>query len=278
MEFPDVRPIVVASHPRSGTHLLMDTLRRQFEACRSWKWTGERLDRLYCNIDELPGDGLLDESTARRILQRTQRPLVKTHAWPGYQEAFLDTHFGGLDREWVDWLDETATTFYVYRDGRDVLCSYQLFRQGYDPSARCSIGEFLRQTEDGMNRVQRWAEHVGAWQERSDVHFIQFEALLDDPVPVLQSIGELIGERPRRKEPFLPQPFQSIWESRRARLFSMRPESTAIINGERQDWETEFSGEDRAFFHRQAGELLIELGYEESGDWGKRIDETSSTL
>jgi len=81
MNFPDVRPIIVASHPRSGTHLLIDTLRRQFAKCRSWKWPGERLDRLYCNIDELNGTReLLHEKKAVDILRRVERPIVKTHS------------------------------------------------------------------------------------------------------------------------------------------------------------------------------------------------------
>jgi hypothetical protein len=47
----------------------------------------------------------------------------------------------------------------------------------------------------------------------------------------------------------------------------MRPESTAIINGGRQDWHECFTPEDRAFFHREAGDLLVELGYESSDAW-----------
>lgn len=262
----EARPIVVASHPRSGTHLLIDTLRRQFDACRSWKWPGERLDRLYCNVDELPGDGLLEEATARRILQRTERPLVKTHSWPGYQRAFLGSHDGGLDAAWVDGLDEHATVFYVYRDGRDVLCSYQLFRQGFDPDAGGSIGAFLRGTEDGTNRVRRWAEHVQAWRARSDVHLVQFETLLNNPESVIRRIGTVIEEEPALAQPLLPEPFSSIWDSRRARLFGIRPESTAIINGESRDWEEHFTPQDRTFFHEQAGDLLIDLGYESSPD------------
>lgn len=267
MNFPDVRPIVVASHPRSGTHLLIDTLRRQFEACRSWKWPGERLDRLYCNIDELPGDGLLDDTTARRILQRTERPLVKTHSWPGYQASVLAPEREGVDRAWTDWLDANATIFYVYRDGRDVLCSYQLFRQSFDRDARGSIGDFLRGTEDGTNRVRRWADHVQAWREQPDVHCIQFETLLHDSASVIQRLANIIDETPREMHPLLPEPFSSIWDSRRARLFGVRPESTAIINGASQDWEVLFTADDRAFFHEQAGDLLIDLGYESSADW-----------
>jgi hypothetical protein len=269
VNFPDVRPIVVASHPRSGTHLLIDTLRRQFEACQSWKWPGERLDRLYCNIDELPGDGLLNEKTARSILQRTERPIVKTHSWPGYQRGFLDSHPGGLSDGWVEWLDENATTFYVYRDGRDVLASYQLFRQSFDPDARCSIGQFLRQRVEEVNRVRRWANHVRAWCKPSNVHLVCFEELLSDPRSVLSRIGNAVNEKPLLREPFLPGPLRSIWESRWARLFSMRPESTAIINGESQDWETCFTTEDRIYFQREAGDLLAELGYEPSKAWTK---------
>jgi hypothetical protein len=273
---PDVHPIVVASHPRSGTHLVLDTLRRQFEACRSWKWPGERLDRLYCNIDELPGDGLLDGATARRILRRTERPLVKTHAWPGYQDGFLDAHRGGLDERWVDWLDDRATVVYVYRDGRDVLCSYQLFRRSFDPEVRGPVGDFLRGTEDGTNRVCRWAEHVRAWRDRPDVHLVQFEALIDEPAPVIQNLGEVIGEDPAGRRPLLPEPFSSIWSSRRARLFSTRPESTAIINEAKKNWEEAFTAADRAFFQKEAGDLLVDLGYESSDRWVDASDSAAS--
>jgi hypothetical protein len=271
--FPDVSPVVVASHPRSGTHLLIDTLRRQFDACCSWKWPGERLDRLYCNIDELPGDGLLDDTTARRILRRTERPLVKTHSWPGYQHSFLGSHEGELDEEWVDWLYENATIFYVYRDGRDVLCSYQLFRQSFDSDAHGSIGAFLRGTEDETIRVKRWADHVRTWLGHPGVHPVRFESLLNDPELVIRRIGTALGEKPRLTQPLLPKPFSSIWDSRRARLLGVRPESTAIINEGGQDWEKCFAAEDCAFFHEHAGDLLVDLGYVSSESW---ISETAS--
>ncbi len=47
------RPIEVASHMRSGTHLMIDLLRRQFADCGSWKWPGERNDMLYLPLDAL---------------------------------------------------------------------------------------------------------------------------------------------------------------------------------------------------------------------------------
>jgi len=268
VKLPDVQPVIVASHPRSGTHLLMDLLRRQFGACRSWKWPGERLDRLYCTLDELGAErGRLDTRTARRILSRTRRPIVKTHAWPGLQDTFLAPHHDGIDPAWIEWLDQNGTVLYVHRDGRDVLCSYQLFRQKFDSDADGSVGAFLRQKENGENRVRRWAAHVRAWRAGSGVYSIQFERLLDQPKVVIRTLGEVLGLEPTWTEPILPPPFHSIWESRWARLARMRPESTAIINGERQDWRERLTAEDRAFFHEHAGDLLIELGYEASDAW-----------
>src|SRR4051794_28399866 len=53
LEAHAVRPIVVVSHPRSGTHLMMDALRLNFRECRAWKRPGEPLERLYLNLDSL---------------------------------------------------------------------------------------------------------------------------------------------------------------------------------------------------------------------------------
>lgn len=48
-------PLVVATHMRSGTHLTMDLVRRQFPAFRSWKLPGEANDMLYLALDVLSG-------------------------------------------------------------------------------------------------------------------------------------------------------------------------------------------------------------------------------
>ena len=266
----EAAPVVVASHPRSGTHLLIDLLRHQFEACRSWKWWGERLDRLYCSIDELNAErGRLNEPTAKRILRRTERPLVKTHAWPGYQEVFLEQHHDGLAPQWERWLRERATPLYVYRDGRDVMCSYQIFRRAFDPGSQGSVGAFMRGHDAGraVNRVRQWRAHVQQWRAVEGAHAICFEHILERPEKTIQRIGALLDLDPDWRTPLLPERFSSIWHSRKARLFESRPESTAIIGEKSNDWTEQFASTDRAFFHDEAGDLLIELGYESSDEW-----------
>ena len=134
------RPIVVASFPRSGTHLMIDLLRRQFDA-GGWKLPGEGNDATYLSLERLlPTDRRhMNQVKAIRRLRRSCRPILKTHAMAG-----LAAWQGDL-APWREWLRERADFVYCYRDGRDVMCSMHLWRKGFDSSARVSLSNFIRQ-------------------------------------------------------------------------------------------------------------------------------------
>src|SRR3954451_10415909 len=119
------RPIVVASHPRSGTHLLIDSLRLNFRECRSWKRLGENLHRLYLNLDELDG---LEPDEAVELASRCKQPVLKTHALGDFSAACLKPGPCPCDPELVAWLRANAASFlYVYRDPREVMKSLHAF-------------------------------------------------------------------------------------------------------------------------------------------------------
>ncbi|MEM9446955.1 MAG: sulfotransferase domain-containing protein [Cyanobacteria bacterium P01_E01_bin.6] len=259
-------PVLVASHPRSGTHLTIDTLRKQFLACASWKYPGEPLDRLY-----VPLEGLIAKrkgiplQTAITILGRSPRPLIKTHAYPAL--AHLTSEHGGLQ----EWIHQKAHKIYVVRDGRSVLCSLHVFMQSFSPETRCSLSEFLQQQVNGKSRVRAWAEHVKAWADLPDIYVLKFEDLIKKPRQTIASLAESLELMPRYVEPLLPQSPQNIWQGRWARLTQWQPESSAIIgyyNGQKtQQWQEAFKESDRVFFHQEAGDLLLKLGYLTDDTW-----------
>ena len=267
------RPIIVASHPRSGTHLVIDLFRRQFRECRSWKLPGERLDRLYLSVEALfvPGSrSPISEAVAVKVLRRVRRPLVKTHlALPELQGA-PKTSPGRIGQYWLDWFDRNGRVVYVYRDGRDVMCSFHFFSMVH-PRARCPLAEFIRQDDCGVSRVKAWARGVRRWMREPGVLAVRCEDIHRDPRSVVQRFARELELSPRYREPLLPRQLGSVWESRAHRVFGIRPASSAIISrfkGHRlQRWRDVFTVEDRAFFHGEAGELLIDLGYEESAGW-----------
>lgn len=130
------KPIVIASHRRSGTHLAIDLFRRQFRECRSWKFPGEPNDRLYVNLNAVL-DRKVPVSVACKILRRTAKPLLKTHRMPSSNNSDTPQSFTQTE---LSRLFENTDIIYVYRDGRDVMTSYHQYRKGFDPEALYSRG------------------------------------------------------------------------------------------------------------------------------------------
>ena len=254
------RPILVASHPRSGTHLTIDFLRRQFSPCSSWKHWGESLDNLY-----LPLEAIADQEKgisipkSLDILSRAKRPIIKTHSDPQLSHLTIDYSEIQL------WIKHQSDRIYLIRDGRDVLCSLHLFMQSFQPETRCPLSIFIRQKINQYNRVRIWANHIKAWLNEPNVIFLKFEDLIQDPELVIHLLSERLNLHPQYVYPLLPKSPRNIWESRWNRLIKKRPESTAIIGyykGQKTlDWKKHFTTEDLDFFNKEAGDLLNQLGY-----------------
>ncbi len=269
------RPIIIATHARSGTHLTIDLFRRQFRACQTWKLPGYRLTTLYLPLEQLmPGSPRpLSDRAAQRILSHAERPLIKTHyPWGFGQWCEQYAHHPRLG-DWVSFLKKAASICYVYRDGRDTMCSYHLFKQRSDPSARCSLSEFLRQTDVrlGVSRSKSWAMRIKLWLQEPSIIALRFEEIVNITREQLARIGQKLELKPLYVEPLLPRPFHTVWQRWWAELTQPRPESTAHLGRHKGQkplaWREAFTLEDREFFHQEAGDMLIRLGYEQSDDW-----------
>lgn len=274
------RRLFIATHRRSGTHLTIDLLRKQFIEFRSWKRLGERADRLYLTLEHLARVGLMGVNQTKRaltidqaidILQRPRRPIVKTHSRPEFADWTEEL------RGFVDRLLDDADIIYVYRDARSVMESLHLYMQFFHEDARCPLGEFIRQEIDGVSHVQAWAEHVRQWLAVPGVIPLRFEDVIRDTRTQLARLGDVLHSEPLYVEPLLPRRLRSVWESRWLRFTSRRPEPSTILGDgynrrTKINWREALTRADREFFHEHAGEMLIRLGYEPSDDW---VDEAA---
>ena len=265
------RPIVVASHPRSGSHLCIDTLRLNFPACASRKRWLEPADRLYLDMDGFARrHPQSDPRLLVRILGGAQRPIIKTHALPDCTGFFHDDRTETM-MEFMAWLRERATWIYAYRDGRDALCSLQHFLRPPASEPPVSIAEFIRQRTRGMSRVKQWASHVQAWIDDARVYCISMEELLRRTSEVLPGVAEKLGTPLKRGGALLPERASANWFCRVRRRVIRQPQSTAIDSlagsGRPVAWREAFTAADRRFVEDESEALLIKLGYEESSDW-----------
>jgi hypothetical protein len=270
LERSGCRPILVGSHPRSGTHLLIDSLRYNFPECRSWKFWGERSDRLYVNLASLVWkQHPLSQQTAIRILQRVPRPIVKTHAFADLNRDIADFHrMTPHDPALLQWLRRHAVFLYSYRDGRAMLVSWHEMLSGSNLDARVSFSEFIRQQAFGVSRVRNWANHVRSWMDEPSAFCVSMEELIAEPQASLAGYGQKLGLKLDTSRGQLPRKTASRWEHRFKRLFTIRPQSTALIGRHpHRNWREAFSPDDRKFFEQESEGLLIKLGYEKNNNW-----------
>lgn len=260
-------PILVASHPRSGTHLTIDLLRGHFPACQvRLRWL-ESVHHAYLTLETLaatrarpllPEDGLA-------ILRRAERPIVKTHERPGFPGIT------GPARPLAQAIEQKSKVIYVLRDCRDVLMSTHVWRMQYHPETRVPVAQFLRQTYDGLPWPHYWAHHVRAWLGRPGVTVVHYQDLLDRPGEVLTSLEAALGLHAVRCDPLLPpRPPKNRLESYWGRL-SGHQESSGIHGRYRgirpKRWRDALTREDRAYVCAAAGELLVDLGFERDEGW-----------
>lgn len=258
--FPD-KAIIIASHPRSGTHLLIDFLRKQFSECQSHLVFFETRHHAYLTLDHLSTQHKpnISQKQALSILSKSKVPIIKTHCLPDFE------YLGCENAEFIERLKSVATTFYVVRDGRDVMCSTYLWRQKFDPKAHCSLSDFLRVKYEGLTYPEIWAEHVNNWVPQPEVSILKYEDIIENPLGELKKISHKIDLLPLYKKPLLPkkQAPRSRWGDYFLRI-TRQFESTAIGGQspkKRKNWNEILSSEDQNFFLEKAGKALIQLGY-----------------
>lgn len=249
------RPIIVASHMRSGTHLMIDLLRRQFAACASWKWPGEPNDMLYLPLDVLTvrADNW-DRSRALKVLRRPARPLLKTH-WTSPSLGNLRTYQPDL----ADWIETEGTFLHVVRNPFAVLAS----QWAWDCSLRGISAARSRPDATWIEtNVAIWIHHHRIWSERANTHLFRHEDTVADPEGTLTRLSSLLGEPALFRQPLLPGKLRGLWHSRWNRLTGIRPESTEILTeGGAPGVGDVFDEDAMDLIHHLAGGPIEALGY-----------------
>jgi hypothetical protein len=255
------RVIVIASHRRSGTHLMLDSLRSNVRDVQRRFMTLDRIDPFH--EKHLPV-----AEFDRRLRAQKGIVLVKTHALPG-ADAWPDSEAGAYASELLG----VTPTIYVHRDGRDVLVSLYRFVQSYSPEvAAQSFAEFLRSRHTGrdavgVNRAAYWQQHVLAWLDSDPTTTGPYEGLRDDFDATLRAIaerlelqlrpvlGQVLLEPRRRRIPVL---------DRVLRVLGLRATGSTAIRpqaGRVGAWRQVFDDADLAWFESEASEAMRRLGY-----------------
>jgi hypothetical protein len=255
------RVVVVASHRRSGTHLMLDSLRSNVRDVQRRFMTLERIEPSH--------EKHMPVAEFDRLLRsQSGVVLVKTHALPGagaWQAPEAAAYASELLAE--------APTIYVHRDGRDVLVSLYRFVGSYAPQvAAQSFAEFLRTNHTGkdapgISRPAYWERHVLAWLDRGPTTTASFEGLQSEFEASLRSIADRLDLRLRpalSQVRLQPRGRRVPVLHRGLRVLGLRPAGSTAIRpqaGRVGGWQQVLDEADLAFFESQASEGMRRLGY-----------------
>ncbi len=300
---PDTPSILlVATHPRAGTHLWINTLCLNYRHVRFGLVRGQypTLERLV-----LDHDARYEEEWEAYLAgpPGTVR-IVKTHLSRSDLEvlaARLDDLPPGA-AALAGRVLEHSRRLYVHRDGRDTLVSWFHYMRDFGGGlpadlrprlAHLTFSAFLRQPNRyhiplraagpaDANRVRYWADHAGAGATDPAACVTSFETLLSDPAAALDRIESALGwpardpgpvRLPALRRPARTRPgriLQALARRHEAcclrRLGFAAPPSPAWARaGRRGDWRRHFSEDDLAFYAAQAGPVPSALGYSAGG-------------
>jgi hypothetical protein len=189
---------------------------------------------------------------------------------------------------------------YLYRDGRDCMVSLffhrmrrmamgdrrmlrrfgrryeRLFGRRYDPDDTAALlpkfleDEFAHPRSPGIN----WAQHIRSWydlENRPQITYVSYEQLREDTESTLKHVVERASGND--VDSWLVQTAVEKFSMARmtGRKAGQEDRKSFIRKGVAGDWRNHFTPEAAAIFDDLAGDVLVELGYEESRNWVKAV-------
>lgn len=148
----------------------------------------------------------------------------------------------------------------------------RLYGDKFDPlKIRDNLPRFI---EDELRKPfitavqQTWSEHILSWKSKSrQVVFIKYEDLLQDVCEHFSMVIEEITGRIPEPEEINATVKRFSFQNQSGREPGNESQSSFMRKGIHGDWKNHFSKEACQIFDFFAGDLLIELGYEDDHRW-----------
>ena len=239
-DLPVKLKIVVAEFPKSGGSWLSSMLAKSL---------GIAVRDIYVNdgfkLFDISKHPWYEGSTSYGL---SESCVIKSHEMPDSKLHELDARF-----------------IHMIRDGRDVTISKYFYekdfcvKNGIIKEFSYSLDEYIEKT------AAEWAGYVSAWEGRSIITS-KYEDLLQAPLNELKRVLSLLNLSVTKDA------IEAAIEANTKEKFSRSLDkafkhNTFVRKGIAGDWKNHFSEKHKTIFKRNAGELLIRLGYETDLDW-----------
>jgi len=263
--------IIVVSHRRSGTHIVIDLIMNNFI----------NYNKPYINLDSIKGNhgNYGDLDFFKSEINKGSR-LIKTHM---NSNIFHYTRNKKINNYIYGLLSESRI-IYVYRNGKDVMGSLYYYMKQFDESIKkIDFEDFIKMKNNfdsdtyqgDLNRVEYWKFHINSWVDRKDILFLSFEKIVNGYSSAVFKIAEYINEE-------IPDNINNIIIGRKItfngfkflerarnkliklcykRFLNKDISSVSFRKGKYSDYKNLYKKESISFFNSVAGCLMNKLGY-----------------
>jgi len=171
---------------------------------------------------------------------------------------------------------ERASTFFVYRDPRDMLVSHVFYASELNPShvmhafynrldsmeERLNVSiEGVTETGVELSPIRRKFDHYLGWLEQSDVLSLRFEDLILKRDSTLASLIDHLANKGVSFDVSKDEAVRTLTKAIEPR------KSGTFRRGQPGEWREHFTSENITRFKNATGDLLQRLGYEKDSDW-----------
>jgi len=250
------KSIVIASHPRSGTHLLIVYIRKNIPEASVSKKRCTFNSETYIDLDDILG---LEEPIHKGRYGTglmIDSPIYKTHRLPDYEEPFqYITSIVESQKALANSLQREAKHIYVYRDLTKVMIS--LYQYSGEWNQGVGFSEFIREVRGARNlsRVGFWALHMTKWCGRENTLLINFADIIAEPLKAYAAITGFCDLPSEHRAVQLPVAPKTLFEQRIKRFFSSKPESSGIFSFSNKMPRVTLSKEDLEFMKQEVNEV-----------------------
>ncbi len=257
--YQQVLPAVLGNAmPKSGSHLIIQVL-------QGLTHLGPFVNPGFPPVNRSESNQKLSNEAILTNLQR-MRPGDIAYGYLSANEPFIS----------VLKAPGRATVF-VYRDPRDMIVSHVFYAtqmhaghwmHHYYTEKLKTMEERINAAIEGVDEEgseltpvrQRYQTYMG-WREQPEVLSLRFEDLILDREAAFGKLLDYLQERGFNPRTPRPQAIIALKDAVAPR------KSGTFRKGQPGNWREHFSKSNIALFKENAGDLLIELGYEKDNDW-----------
>lgn len=262
-------PIFIIGAARSGTTWVHDILAAHPQVAsvyESWLFTSQNgLGALFTSAHWPPGYSGLGRLLSREELLSYTRGIaqqIMSHAIQPEHRFLIEkspSHAFAIDL--IVELFPGARFIHVLRDGRDVCVSVRAAAESWAPEWKNDFGKSIRAA------AMSWRDVVKVIQNKArnlDNEFLEmrYEALQRDRIGSYRRLFDFCNI------PCDDQMLQQIEEATDfEKKYANKKTAGFRRKGQVGDWQHQLSLKERWDFNREAGRLLLELGYEPNSWW-----------